>query len=98
MEKVAKIEALKADGAFMAKVAEVKTPDELIKLFAEQGVDVTEEEIKAAVDVSSANGEVDESTLENVTGGSVLGTILAIGGVIAGISAVKGFFDAFKCK
>lgn len=49
--------------------------EELQNIFARQGVEVTEEELKRAVAMVAAKGdELDETSLENVSGGIVLST------------------------
>lgn len=69
MENLAKIEALSENKEFVEKVSEAKSVDEIIKAFAEEGVDVTEEDLKAVAQLGGENGEIDEAALDTVSGG-----------------------------
>lgn len=60
---------------FMNAIANATSIEQMQEIFAQQGVDVTEEELKSAVAMVAAKGdELDEACLENVSGGIALTT------------------------
>ena len=59
------------DEAFKEQLANTKNYDEVIELFSSKGIEVTEEMLKAAEAAEAPNGELDESALEGVAGGSI---------------------------
>ena len=78
-EKQAKIAELIENEEFNKKAEGAASTEALVALFAEYGVEVTEEEINDLV--ASAGAELDESSLEDVSGGvgpAVIGTIAFI--------------------
>ena len=98
MDKAKKIEGLKDNKTFIAKLNAAKTMEDFIKAFADEGIEVTEEEIKSAGELLNADGELNEKALESVTGGAWWYIPLAIAGICAAGNAVKGFFDGIKCE
>lgn len=74
-----KIKALFGDEEFVKRFHEVSGPDELKKLFADFGTELTDEEMAEMINVAVQEGEVefDEATLEDVSGG-VIATLSAI--------------------
>lgn len=93
MDQMRIIEELKTDSEFLAKLADAKDENEAKVLFAERGIKVTCEELKA-IRNGDTSDELDENTLENVAGGSGLG--IAAG--IAIICFLAGFAKGTKCK
>lgn len=60
------------------KLATAETLEDVVKVCAEAGVEVSLEEMKAAE--ASQNGELNEDDLDNVAGGlSLLGPMIAFG-------------------
>lgn len=62
--------ALWTNEEFCKKVNDAKSTEEVIRLFADEGVTVTEEQILAAK-ASENEGELTETTLDSVAGGCV---------------------------
>ncbi len=104
-----KVQELQANEEFMARIAAVKEAKEYIALFAEYGVEISEEEAEdmqksveeAKVD-SSESVELDESDLDNVAGGFAAVYIfgyavpkILVGTMIALVAAV-GATAAYK--
>lgn len=79
------------DEAFLKKVL-VMEPEEAQKAFAEAGGTITVDELKdIAAQVNkfiTSNGELDEGSLEEVTGGAKAATIKFAVGVAVGIAIV----------
>ncbi len=67
----AKLEEWKQDEVFLDKVAAAATPEELSKVFAEKGEDLSVEEAQKVLDLvqNSDNEELDIEDLDNVNGG-----------------------------
>lgn len=65
---------------FMNAVANAASVAELQEIFAKQGVEISEEEIKSAISMaSSGNGDaLNEEQLDNVAGGVALATCYAV--------------------
>lgn len=55
------------------KIANAQSEEELLNILAEAGISTTLEELRAAV---SADGELDEAALDNVSGGGALWTVI----------------------
>ena len=72
------IEELEKDSEFQANVANAKDINEIIALFKEKGIDVTEEQLLKVAD-QVGEDELSESDMENVAGGLVVGAALAFG-------------------
>lgn len=87
-----RIEELFNNEELINKFAEVKTPDELVSLFNENGVeftDVSKEQLFDAFQKAKETDELSEDDLENVSGGFwfkvvIKGITLSIGGASAG--------------
>lgn len=56
------------------KILACKNVEEMIKLFADNGIQITKEEIEVAI--SKKSGELSDDELENVTGGLDFGQII----------------------
>lgn len=91
MEQMKIIEGLKTDNEFLAKLADAKDEAEAKSLFAEKGIEVTCDELKAICN-GEVSGELDETALENVAGG------ISIAAGIAIICFMAGFAKGSKCK
>lgn len=65
------IEELERDSEFQANVANAKDINEIIALFKEKGIDVTEEQLLKVAD-QAGEDELSESDMENVSGGIIL--------------------------
>ena len=63
--------ALWTNEEFCKKVNDAKSTEEVIQLFADEGVTVTEEQILAAK-ASENEGELTETALDSVAGGCVI--------------------------
>ena len=64
------IEELSKDPGFQKKIENAKDIDEVIALFREKGIDVTEEQLLKVAETVK-DGELSESEMENVAGGFV---------------------------
>lgn len=76
-EKQAKLEELMKDEAFVKAMFSKESSEEVQKLFAENGVELTMEEIEglAAAILQAApegNGELSEDALDSVAGGRII--------------------------
>ncbi|MBR6940797.1 MAG: Nif11-like leader peptide family RiPP precursor [Clostridia bacterium] len=94
MDNKEKLDALMKDEAFVKKLEACKTAAEIIALYKEQGIEVTEENAKAGLAVLQKGDELDESALENVSGGTLgalvgIATIATAHSVIIGLNAVS---------
>ena len=76
----AKIAALKDSDAFLREVDEASTPEEMIRVFADHGIEVSENELgDIAAQIRPDSGEeLSEDDLENVSGGSLIMIIMVI--------------------
>lgn len=76
-----------ADKAFAEKVLAMTEPEDVQKAFAEKGIELTIEDVKAIGKALSSNqdGELSEEALTEVAGGSITGVTVAavIGCVVA---------------
>ena len=67
-----KLKALLGSEEFMAKVSGCETRETLLALFAENGVDMTPEELKAFLKkLDEPECELSDDELENIAGGGV---------------------------
>ncbi len=68
------MEKMATDEAFVAKVAGLQTPEELIELAKELGVELSEEQAKKGLahvqKLVVEDSVIDEDTLENIAGGA----------------------------
>lgn len=70
-----KLKSLMADEAFVNKLLEMETPEEVCAAFEKEGITVTADEVsklKEKLESAGTEGELSEDTLEEVAGGSVL--------------------------
>lgn len=62
------------------------------KALADKGVELTLEEINLIRNqLAGTDEELNEDELENVAGGSVLGTVAAVVGIVSGVVAIADF-------
>lgn len=86
MNMEAKIKELENNNEFTDKLASLDNLADVAKAFNEEGVEVTEEDLKKAEELYEANGgEITEEQLENVSGG---GALVMIGLTAFGLYAV----------
>ena len=73
-ERNKKLEEALKDEAFAKALAEVKTEEDLKKVFDDRGIEVSPEDIKElmAEAAKEEKGELDEEALEEVSGGMIL--------------------------
>ncbi len=70
MDIEAKIRELENNKEFMDKIAGMDNLADVAKAFNEEGIEVTEDELKKAGELYEVRGgELEDSQLENVTGG-----------------------------
>lgn len=62
-----KLKELIADASFCEELEKTSSPEEASNLFAQHGIQITPEELLAAV--AQPEGELDETTLDDVAGG-----------------------------
>lgn len=93
-----KIKALMEDEAFVAKLVEFETPEEVVAAFREKDVEVSVDDItnlkKQLEKMSENGGELSEDELESVAGGSITGLIIA--GISCAISAATFTHEATR--
>ncbi len=85
------IDALMQDEVFVEKFKSAASPEEIIALYKEQGIEVTPENAKASYDYMHGTGELDESALEDVSGGSMR-AVIGIATVATAASIANGLF------
>lgn len=69
MAKEHMIEEMMRDDAFVTQIENAKDLTEVAALFRTQGVEVTKEQLEALL--TSEEGELDETALDNVAGGGI---------------------------
>lgn len=95
---MATINELLENEEFSEKMSTTETTEEVIKVFADYGVAVTEEELDAAVAYAKENGgELSEDELNNVAGG-VVAECVALGGLLITLGEKLGVWDWWKKK
>ncbi len=89
-ERSEKLQALLSDKTFAEGLAGKKEPEDAQKYFAENGLELSHEEImglgKMLNQLSAKNGELSEDELADVAGGSWWGDVL--GGLAVGTGAI----------
>ncbi len=85
-------EELMNDESFNAKLSEAQDLKEVVSLLAEYGIETTEEQLKAAL---PKEGELEETELENVAGGSFIGWVAYRIGYTIGRSIRGGGHGSF---
>lgn len=82
-----RIKELLADEAFVAKLTELETPEEVVAAFKEKDVEVSVDDItnvKTQLEkMNESGGELSEDELEDVAGGSIILTTLIYGAAYA---------------
>ena len=87
---MAQIKDLMENKEFSEKLALTETTEEVIAVFAEYGVTVSEADLEAALASAKTTGnELDEAALENVAGGMA-------GGIITGLIALGEALGTWK--
>lgn len=84
-EKFVKVNELLKDSSFIEELKTAENDEDVQKLFAAKGIDLSLDEIAQMVQESIAaheKGELDEESLENVSGG-VIGLLCLGAGAIA---------------
>ena len=73
-ERTQKLQELMADEEFLKSTMDMETPAELRAAFAARGLEMTEDEVIRVVKLvnKEENDELNEESLENVAGGSIL--------------------------
>ena len=82
------IEELKTDKAFMEKIENAESIAEIVALFKDKGIDVTEEQLEAAADYYGKREELSEDSLERVAGGIVDPISISLG-IVIGVAIGK---------
>ena len=96
MDMEAKIKELENNKEFMDKIAGFDSLADVAKAFGEEGVEVTEDDLKNVQELYEAQGgEITEDQLENVSGGVfVTGAAVIAGGCFMlwwGVKKGRGF-------
>lgn len=86
------IEELMNDESFNEKLNEAQDLKEVVRLLGEHGIETTEEQLKAAF---PKEGELEETELENVAGGSLIGWVAYRIGYTLGRSIRGGGHGSF---
>ena len=95
-----KLETVSADKEFVKELFELDSPEKIQAKFAEKGIELSLDEVKAivvgVVDAVERNGaeELDETTLEGVAGGFAVSA--AIGLCVIALMAAGGFAIGWK--
>ena len=98
-----KLAELMQDKAFMEKVLEATTEEEVKKLFSQRGIELTDGDIeflaKAIAKAAKNEGQLSEKDLENISGGGNASAVEAGVGIGAGLMLIPeavGAAYAFK--
>lgn len=90
-EVVNQIKALEGDKAFFEDLFAQDTPEKIQAKFASKGIELTLDEVKEivsttveAMESTSGSNELDETALDNVSGGFVAGAAIFLGMTAAG--------------
>ena len=103
---MAKIEELVKNEEFVKKIAQVETDEEVRKLFKEEEIDLTDEELNEFVNgwnakIEDGDNELTEDSLSAVSGGSVLaGLAIMAGGaalLVVGGHKIKHVLNDASC-
>ena len=82
MTTIAKLDELKSNPEFAAKIAAVNSPAELVAILKECGIEITtvdaENILNNAEKIIDADGEIPEELLDDVHGGIAMTTLGAI--------------------
>lgn len=103
-ELMLKLEEAKNDADFIEKLFEQETPEKIQEVFAEKGIILAIEDVKSLIvnvvdTLEKKVEEVDEATLDNVSGGFVVtsamigwgcAALMAAGGMAIGWKLAKG--------
>ena len=84
---IVKVEELMKDKAFAEQLLTAETPEAAQALFAAQGVEFTMDEIAqigAGLKAACSDSKLDDTDLDAVSGGSVLGTVATVVSIVAG--------------
>jgi len=83
--KKEKLQALLNDDSFAEGYSAAETKEDLQKLFADNGIEMSMEDIDSLLadipEEKNGDGELSDETLENVAGGSLLTRIIIGGGI-----------------
>jgi predicted ribosomally synthesized peptide with nif11-like leader len=74
-EMMKKVEELSQNEEFKARIAQLESAEEIVAAFRAEGVEVTAEDLQAAL-AAQQSGELGEGSLDDVSGG--LSPILAV--------------------
>ncbi len=86
-ELQSRIEEVANDEAFLDQLINADSIDEAQKLFAERGIELTQDEVENfAKQVSNSQGELDEESLEAVSGGLIM-PVPMLGPIIFSVAA-----------
>lgn len=99
--RMEKMQVVMQDKQYVKELMALESIEDIKDKFACAGIDFTTEEIEelvAAVVASTASedGELSENTLDNVTGGSILGMAIFIG--LTAVGVYIGWKAAGRCK
>ena len=95
---VKKIDDLMEEKDFAEKVRGMDSLADVAKAFSSRGVEITEEELKKALEeYPEDGGELDEAALANVAGG-IAPAIIAVAGIYVLYKLGRGYIDGIRCK
>ena len=83
-EIMEKLSPLWENEEFVKALAAAESEEAALKLFADNGVDITTEELSEIKANATSQGELGEEDLEDVAGGVVLSTLSAAGAMALG--------------
>lgn len=92
---IVKVEEAVQDKAFVERLLAAETVESAQAVFASKGIEFTLDEVKqigAGLKAKFDGDELSADDLEVVVGGSVLGTIAAVVGIISGVVTIVDFF------
>ena len=86
-----KLEPILKDEAFLKLLQDAETEDAVKALFADKGIDLSDEEVASFLDaiLLPEEGELSDEALEEVAGGLISFALLPLGVVAAGTALVK---------
>lgn len=100
MDMKKKLDELLADKAFVEKLAQMESVEEITEALNAAGIEITVDEMVQAQEMiqNQESGELSAESLDSVAGGSLIGAVIIGGAVWSALSAACGFRDGYNSK
>lgn len=73
------VEKLFNNETFVSRIANATNTQEIVKILADNGIEISEEELAKVISEAKQETELDEAALDNVAGGVIKGPIYWLG-------------------